>query len=265
MKFFILYLSLSLYAIGAEVLKLGILPHMSSTRLQAIYSPLRVKLTQVLDTKVSMHTTKGFKDYTKALDNGVYDIALIQPFDYPWLHKKHMYIPLARRDTPLEALVVVKDNSVYKNINDLKNKRISVIAQTAAVIQIFHHELKAKEIDVDKEFNFIPANNHFTCMQMVLLDKVEACVTLDKAKSWFELQKKMRPFKVVFRSQVYPHTLFVIHPRVSLEQRNKIQKVLLKWDDRPSHIRSKNLDKSVFVIAKDSDYDVVRNVLKESK
>lgn len=265
MKVFILYLSFSICVLGAESLKFGVFPSMSNSRMQKVFSPLKSKLDQALDIKVTIGTAKGFEAFSEELDNEKYDLAFIQPFDYPSLHERHAYIPIARRDTPLEAIVIVKKKGEYKNLNDLKKHNIAVISEQAAVTRIFRHSLKQKGMNVDKEFSFISAKNHFTCMQMVLVDKADACVTANRARNWFEMQKKIRPFETIFKSKAYPHTLFVIHPRVSEEKRNKIQAVLLKWDDRPAHIRSKNTEKPTFIIAKDTDYDQIRDVIKESK
>ena len=265
MKSFVLLLSLSICGLGAQNLQFGVFPSMSNSRMQKVFSPLQSKLEQALGKKVSLGTAKGFEAFSKELDDEKYDLAFIQPFDYPYLHDKHAYIPLARRDTPLEAIVLVKKKGEYKSLNDLKKHNIAVISEKAAVTRIFRYSLNQKGMDIDKEFSFIPAKNHFTCMQMVLVDKADACVTANRARNWFEMQKNIRPFDTIFKSRAYPHTLFVIHSRISEDKRNKIQAVLLKWDDRPAHIRMKNPEKPTFIIAKDSDYNQIRDVIKESK
>jgi len=238
---------------------------MSNSRMQKLFSPLKLKLDEALDTKVSISTAKGFEAFSEELDEQKYDLAFIQPFDYPWLHDKHGYIPLVKRNAPLEAIVLVKKENEYKSLNDLKKKRIAVISEKAAIIRIFRHSLKEKGMDLDKDFSLVPSKNNFTCMQMLLVDKADACVTLTRAKHWFEMQKKIRPFETIYKSRAYPHTLFVIHPRVSVDRRKKIQEVILKWDDRPPHLRSLNPEKHTFKVAKDSDFDLIRNIIKERK
>lgn len=245
-----------------EEIRFGIFPHLSNSRMQKLFSPLKLKLSSELDIKVSMGTAANFDLFTKELQEERYDLVFIQPFDYPWLHDRHGYIPLARRNTILKAIFIVNKKEEYHSLDDLKGKKVGIISEKAAVTRMIRYSLKEKGVNLDKDFEIVHAKNHFTCMQMVLVNKVTSCVTANRAKSWFEFQKKREPFKTVYQTKGISHTLFVIHPRVSKERRNKIEKVLLKWDDRPKHIKKLHPNTKGFVIAKDLDYDEVRKMIE---
>lgn len=247
-----------------EALLFGVFPHMPATRLFEVFSPIADEFSRVLQRPVKLRSKPDFTEFEQQLQAEVYDIALIQPLDYVWLHDKHGYLPLARRGVPLRTVIIVARNSEVQSIQDLRGKTIAHASRRAAVTQIATAALRAEGLDPDKDIQRSFSRNHFACMQKVLTGQAAACGTARRALAHWEEVKLRDRFRVIYSAPEMPHALFVVHPRVPLEQRRRLSEEILSWPDTESGRKILSRGKLLpFVKAVDADYDRVREFVFE--
>jgi phosphonate transport system substrate-binding protein len=243
---------------------MGVFPHMPMNRLYSLYNPAAQDIGDRIQRRVRMMSRKSFRSYRKQLLNATFDIALIQPFDYPAAARVG-YLPLARRAVPLTAVFVVPRDSSITTLAQLKGKTLVNPPVRAAVTIMSQRALVSRGIKPGKDIRVIYTRNHFSCMQHILVGKADACGTARQALAhWqrFNMQKRLR---VIFETRPVPHALFVVHRRVPADIRNKILQAIISWPRRPEGraILARGPLKP-FIKATDSEYDVIRRYLKHA-
>ncbi len=237
----------------------GVFPHMPLNKLYQVYSPIAANFGKNVGKRVILRSEPSFAAYEKALRAEEYDIALIQPFDYPDAHDKYHYYPLARRGVDLQTVIVVDKNSNYQNLADLKGKRLAAPAPSAAVTIMIKREMKKSGLDPDKYVHWSYAVSHFACLQRVLVKEADSCVTAIRALRHWQKVKLEEKFRVVHMAKSIPHALFVAHERVPEEERNKIKQNILNWPNSKAGQEILSRGNIIpFKEALDEDYNVLR-------
>jgi len=242
--------------------KLGVFPYLPPVQLEDLFVPIAIDFSTALDHKVIFRTTSTFEKYMERVAAQTYDILLIQPFYYVEAADQYSYLPLARYNKPLSALVMVKKESSFQSLSHLKKGIIVTPPKTSAVSYLFAAMLKQADIDPSTDVTIRHVREHVSCQQQVIIGKADACITtlfrMGNSDSTF--RKRLR---ILAKSPSIPHTLFAIHPRIPEAQRNTIKKRILNW---PNTSSGKTIINSLgfgeFVPATDSEYAPVRHYLK---
>ena len=243
-------------------LRMGVFPHMPPSRLYKLYNPAAIDIGRRIQYPVRMMTRKSFRSFRQQLLNASFDIALIQPFDYP-LAARVGYLPLARRAVPLTAVFIVPRNSPITRIEQLKGKTLVNPPVMAAVTIMSRRALITKKIKPGKDIRIIYTRNHFSCMQHILVGKADACGTARQALAHWQKFNMRKRLRIIYETAPVPHALFVVHKRVPAAVRQKILQAIVSWPDRPEGraILARGPLKP-FVKATDREYDVIRQYLK---
>ena len=237
----------------------GVFPFMPMPALIKYYNSVSTDFTRHVNKRVIAQSRPTFKLFSEEIENETYDIIFIQPFDYPKAYSHH-YRPLARRADSLDAILVTRIDSDVKSIADLAGKVLANPPQESAITLVAQKELAKAGLDKKGAVEMIYTGNHFACMQMVLVGKADACSTTSPVlQHWENTQLKTKKLHVIHQSDAVPHTLYMAHERVPMEDQEKFKKAILTWNERPEGKQIlKIFSLSAFVEAKDSDYDVIR-------
>jgi len=242
-----------------EGLVFGVFPHMPLNKLYQIHSPMAADFGKSINQQVTLRSSPSFVEFEKTLYSEEYDIALIQPFDYPEAHDKHHYLPLARRGVSLKTIILVDKKSTFQSISDLKGKRIAAAAPTAAVTTMIKREMKQLGFNPETDFKWAYAGSHFSCMQRVLIQEADSCITAIRALKHWESVKLEEKFRVVHTAKSIPHALFVIHERIPEHHRNQIKQTILNWPKTKEGQAILSRGNVIpFIEALDKEYDVLR-------
>ena len=238
--------------------QLGVFPHLAAGQIENMFGPIAADFSKALGRPVALKTKPSFEDFMGELDRQVYDIAFVQPFDYVWAHDKHGYIPLARRGEPLVGLIVVKADSPLQSLQELKGKKIGLPPEVAAVSHLTKMALLEAKIDprTDTKLQYYKA--HDSCLQQLLIGEIDACGTAAYPLRFFENKWKVK-FRVIAETPTISHALFIVHPRVSKQEREVILKTILSWSATESG--KQLLEKGglkPFIAVTDAEYDSVR-------
>jgi len=245
----------------------GVFPYLPVTKIHELYAPIASDFEAKLGRQVHLGSKAGYATFGAELRKQTYDIALVQPFDYVDAHDKHGYLPLARRSGDLEALIVVRRDSPLQTLHDLKGKIIANPPADAAVSQLTSIALSDAGIHPSADVRRDYGRNHFTCLQSVLIGAADACGTAEQALQTLEGKAQATSrFRVVHRTARIPHTLFIVHRRVSRRDRDALLRTILEWPKTEEGRRILERGQFMpFVAARDAEYEVVREYVRGRK
>jgi len=239
---------------------MGVFPHLPPSQLEKVFSPMASDLGKAVNRKIVMRTNSTFERFAQSLDDQVFDIAFVQPFDYVRIADTIGYRPLAARTEKLAAILVVKKDSPLQNVHDLKGKKIALPPVVAAVSYLVRAHLLANGLDPDKDVRFLHYRSHISCMQQVLIGAVDACGTAPPPLRFFQHKMNVK-MKVVTKSREIPHALFVIHPRVPKKEKQIIKQRIISWSETEEGKRLLERGRlKPFIPITDADYDVIRRM-----
>jgi len=266
MRILILTAIFSFILVAQDEFRFGVFPHMPLMKLHAVFDTVRKDLQKEINIPITLMTKPYYRQYKDELNRGIYDLAFIQPFDYAQAHELQGYTPIARRAENLKAIIVVPKASNYQKISDIKDKVIASAPAEAAVTQMMLTSMKKQDYKVLDEFTISYSKNHFICLQKVVDGEATACITARRAMSFFNQEKGIDGFKIIYETPALPHAVFVVHPRVPEATRVIIQQRILNWstDDKGKLMLKKGRLLN-FVKSIDSDYDVVREFMNSKK
>jgi len=242
-----------------EAYHLGIFPYMAPRQTIKFYGPVSADLEQLLKRPVRLESQLSFSDFTQALSQHVYDIALIQPFDYPDVVEKEGYIPLARLAVPLITRFYVRNDSRYHKLDDLRGTTIAMPPARAANSRMALRALYDHKLVPGRDINIRYFNSHDSCLQQVWVGNVSACTSATPPVKLFEkrMQARLRP---IFDTPPIPHVLFVADPRIPASTRAKLKQHIIDWGNT-QHGREllANLGFPPFTAIKPGEYEVMRH------
>lgn len=242
----------------------GVFPYLPLAKIQQLYAPISADFEAKLGRPVWLSSKSDYALFHEALNKETYDIALVHPFDYVDAHDKHGYLPLARREENLEALIVVRPDSPLTTIKDLAGKVLANPPAEAVVSYLTDLALQDAGINPKTGVKRDYGKNQFTCMQSVLIGTADACGTAEQAMLHFEKEKQMKTrFRILYRGKPSPPPLFVVHKRVPKKDRDILLKTILEW---PSNEEGKKILGAgsfiPFTPARDADYEGVRRYVR---
>jgi phosphonate transport system substrate-binding protein len=237
----------------------GVFPHLPPSQIQRVYAPIAVDFSHALNQKVNFRSTASYKKFIEQLKNESFDIVFIQPFDYVLAHDKYNYLPLVRWDSPMTSVIMVKKDSPFKTLEDLKGKIIANPSKTAAVSQMTKKALLRAGLDIDNDVQLKYTRSHLSCMQKLVLNDAQACGSTSGALELLAKKLDMTKLRVLYETPGIPHVLYAVHSRVPEADRQAIKQAILTWPEREAGKKILQIRTfSTFVPANDDEYNVVR-------
>lgn len=242
---------------------MGVFPYLAPRQLEKVYAPIAADFSNTLNRDVLFMTSSTYKTFMGNLDKQMYDIVFVQPFDYVAIADQYGYRPLVTRNKPLPAIIVVKPDSKFKSINDLRGKTISLPPAVAAMSYLVKDHLEKNGINPDKDVTIEHHRSHASCMRSVLIGNAQACGTAPPALRFFQDKMKSK-LRTIAKTKGIPSTLFATHPRVTEAERSQLIKNIATWPDtKEGKMLLKNAKVQAFIPIEDEKYNGVRVMSKK--
>ena len=240
----------------------GVFPYLSPARLDKIYAPVSQQLSDELGHAIRFQTSSTFNIFLGKLKAGYYDFALIQPFWYPLAVDGHDYQSALNMREPFVSLVMVLADSEFHSVEDLRGKTIATPPAFVPVVHMARESLIKLGLEPGKDVFFEDYKTVDSCMQQVLIRNADACIAPPFAPGPFEKAMNV-DFRPVHESYSIPNLALVVHKRVPGQLRQALVEAIQGWQatSRGQQLLSE-MQTSGFEITRDSDYDVVRTMLK---
>jgi phosphonate transport system substrate-binding protein len=248
-------------------LEFGVFPYVPVTRIHEIYGPIARSFEASLGRRVRLSSKARYEAFGEELHNEFYDIAFIQPFDYVDAHDRLGYLPLARRPGSLEALIVVREDSAPKTLEDLKGLIVANPPADAAVSYLTSMALWGAGIHPENGVKRDYGRNHFTCLQSVALGAADACGVAEQPFRALEQQTSGGArLRVLHTTIGIPQPPFVVHRRLPAKDRNVLLRTILAWPKTQEGREILERGQFVpFVAANDAEYEVIRAYMRSRK
>lgn len=119
-------------ALGAEKLRVGIVPQQSAAELAKVWVPLLGYLQEQSGLELIFETAKDIPTFEKRLAAGEYDVGYMNPYHYIVFHTAPGYTAFAReKGVKLQGLIVVRKDSSINKIEELSGKTVAFPAPAA--------------------------------------------------------------------------------------------------------------------------------------
>ena len=241
----------------------GVFPYLSPAQLSQSYGPVAADFSVLLKRSVRFTSAPTYEAFTQSLREETYDIAMIQPFDYVDAVDHYGYRPLARVDADLKANFVVRLDSSFKTIKDLRGTRIALPSATAAVSRIALKALRDAGLQPGVDVQIRHFKSFGSCMQDVLIGNSSACTTGKAAKAIFEKRMKVT-LRIIYETPAIPHMTFIVHQRLPEAERERLRRRIIDWNKTADGQRIvKGMRFPEFRAVVDQEYDVIRRYEEE--
>jgi phosphonate transport system substrate-binding protein len=238
--------------------RLGVFPYIPVVTIDRIYGPVAAQLTEDLGRPVILKTKPTFEQFLEELENESYDIVMVHPFLYVDARDKHHYLPLARLDEPLTAVVMVREDHPAKTLPDLAGGKIALPPALSAVSALVKAALIGEGLQPDTDVMLEYYRSKPSCLQAVAIGLVDACGVPRFALSQIDPTNEFK-LRQLFETAGVNNFVFAAHARLPQADRIDICKSILAW---PYTARGRAILAggawTRFVVAEDSDYDDVR-------
>lgn len=203
----------------------GVPPTMSPTRLEQVYGPTVVALQDALQETVVFRTKASLAEFGAAISAEEYDILLINFAMYLELAKAAGYVPIARRNMDLRALIVSRKESELHRVDQVRQFIVGSLPRNAMTTRLMKsHLLRQGVCSEELEFQFF---EHYTdCMMALMVGQIDACVTAPAPLENFSERLNIE-FKTITATSSIPHSMIAVHRRVSASMRSMIKEAAL--------------------------------------
>jgi ABC-type phosphate/phosphonate transport system substrate-binding protein len=238
--------------------RLGVFPYLPALTIDRLYGPVAEAFSLELDRLVKLRTRSTFEHFADAIAEESYDIIFVHPFLYVEAVDQYGYLPLARLEQPLNAVLVAAAEGGATGLEDLVGEVIGLPPKLAAV----SHLIKAALIDAGLRPGLDVGIRHFrnkaSCLQAAMAGGVAACGVPSFVFSQVESFGR-HALKTIFAAPPVRHFAFAAHSRMPEEERARLKALILSWNDRESGemVATLGLEQG-FAPIDDGDYDSVR-------
>ena len=244
---------------AAGAYALGIFPYLAPRQTLDLFGPVAAWMGAALGHPVRLTSAASFPDFSRALAEQRYDIALVQPFDVLQTVGQQGYLPLAQHSVPLVSQFYVRDDSPYHRIEDLRGTTVAMPPPQTANARMTLRALLDHQLVPGRDLALRYFDSHGSCIQQVWAGIASACGTARPPIQIFEQRMRAR-LRPIHDTPPIPHVMFVVHLRVPAGQRERLRTLLLGWkDDAAGRALLKNLGFPGFVAPRLAEYDVLRH------
>jgi len=129
----VLALAWSIAQAAPAPFRIGVAPHTSARVIVETYQPLRLYLEKVLERPVEIATAPDFTEFARRAVSQDYDIAITTGHQARLLQSDAAYTPLLTYKADFKSVVVVLEQSPYRQPGDLNGTTIIGLSPTSLV------------------------------------------------------------------------------------------------------------------------------------
>ncbi len=240
---------------------LGVVPFLPPVRLEERHGHFASALSLGLGRHIEFRTRSTFEAFRKEIEDQTFDIILVQPFNYVVAADQYGYLPLARANESLTAVIMVTENSDLKSLRDLKHKVLAMPPMSAAVSRLSRAALSEIGLKIRSDLTMTHLRTYSACLQAVLIGEADACATKVVSLRVFQSSRNLT-LRTLAETESIPHVLFAVHERVPRHDRDVMRRTIFELSDTATGreaLKNSGWLKG-FVAAKDEDYDIVRSM-----
>ncbi len=205
-------------------LTFGIVPQQSVSRLAEEWGPLLAEVGRRAGVKLEFRTAPNIPVFEERMAHGDFDLAYMNPYHYVVFHSSNGYQAFAKeQDRKIRGILVVRKDSAYRTLADLKGKTVVFPAPASFAASILTQaEFGRMHIPIEHKFVI----SHDSVYRAVASGLQEAGGGIQRTfeASPPEIQDGLR---ILMETPAYTPHAFAAHPRVSSEVLAKVQAAMI--------------------------------------
>jgi len=275
MKKFIIVLSVFLISLmgyseniaSKKKLTLGFMPYLSSQQIIKKYQPLADYLSAELGQEVVIEIAKDYSTHLRATGEDKLDISFLGGSPYVVVVDKYGPKPLMARfefnhRPHFRSVFYTSEDSDIKTLKDLKGKSVVFGSRRSTLsTQVPLYMLMQAGLTTD-DFDYEFLNNQENVYISVLLGGHDGGASAEEVFA----ENSNKGLRVIEYSPYLSTHVFVTRSDMDKDLQDKVQKALFKLSSLPEgDAVLKSISKTLtgFVEVQDSDYNLLRGILKE--
>lgn len=247
------FFSINIQAEKKHVYTIGIVPQFEIRHIRKIWQPILKEIEKNTGYKLKLLGSPTIPDFESEFNAGKFDFAYMNPYHLLLANDSQGYRPLIRDiGRKLHGILVVRRDSGINSVRDLEGAKIAFPAPNALGASLLMRANLSNDYNI--KFNPIYVKTHSSVYLNVVVQQTSAGGGVQKTLNQQRFNIKSA-LKILHRTPgVAPHPL-AVHPRISVEVREKIKNtfLLLGESDIGRSLLAKIPMKKVGV-AKMSDY-----------
>lgn len=242
----------------ANSFSFAIPPQQSQEEIVRRWTPIVEHLSNVTGVSLTLASGKDLPTFQSDMKSGAFDFAFVNPVHYAKFHDAAGYEAFARQqNAQLVGIIVVKKDSPFQTLEDIKGQNMAFPAPTAVAATILPmNRLTMLGIDV-------------TPVYVSTMDNVYSAVARGLhavgggEKRTFESQDGTirNDLRILWATPPFPAFTFSAHPRVPKEVVARVQRAMVELNNSE---QGKTLLKAVrfsgIEVAADEDYNDIRKL-----
>jgi phosphonate transport system substrate-binding protein len=238
--------------------RFGVFPYLPALTIDRIFGPIAADFGTALGHPVYLKTKPTFESFASELEQATYDIIFVHPFLYVGAVDRQGYLPLARLDGELTAVVLVRADRPWQAWADLAGRTVAAPPALSAVSELARVALLDAGLVPGIDTTLQHYRTKVSCLQAVWLGSVDACVLPRFVLPQID-QIGDGKLRIMAESGAVKHLVFAAHPRLPAAEREKLRSLILSWphtDQGRAILAIGSWPR--FVTARDADYEEVR-------
>ncbi|MBA7625452.1 putative phosphite transport system-binding protein PtxB [subsurface metagenome] len=258
-----------------EVLVIGRVPAENVVRLLKRSQPLIRYLEKELGMRVRFQFARDYEAMIKGMEKKIYDLVHLGPKSYVKGHERAGYYailkPIRHGSATYRSIIIVRKDSGINTLSDLRGKTFCFTDKESASGYLYPKVLLLKKgIDPDKDFKrvFFTGTHDGVVLNVYHKNFAAGACFDDARKSTFRKEpEKIEELRIIARTPPISNEPFAVRPDLDKKLVKKISKAFLKLGQSPEgreilEALYPGTGLEGYAEAKDSDYDVVREMEK---
>lgn len=213
---------------SAPVLKMGVIPFLSTRALVNVFDPLRLHLQQSLAQPVVAFTAVNHMAFAGSLRQGDYDFAFMPAHTMHVAAEDWGYVPLARTRAPTRIVLATRADSPLDSIDALRGKRVVLLDRLAITSMVAIDELEARGLRAGRDLEIEYLVNISSVLLALDRPEVAAVAMIESTLQDFPLEARQR-VRVMTHLRTVPSPGFAAHPRLDAPGRERLRAALLAF------------------------------------
>jgi ABC-type phosphate/phosphonate transport system substrate-binding protein len=199
--------------------RFGVFPYLPALTIDRIFGPIATDFATALGHPVYLKTKPTFEKFAGELEQATYDIIFVHPFLYVGAVDRHGYLPLARLDGQLTAVVLVRTDRPWQTWADLAGRTVAVPPALSAVSELTRVALLDAGMVPGIDTTLQHYRTKVSCLQAVSVGAVDACVLPRFVLPQIN-QIGDGKLRIMAESGAVKHLVFAAHPRLPAAERD---------------------------------------------
>lgn len=196
-----------------RVYAFGVVPQVDSRELFTVWQPLLNRLSRVTGLRIHLAGSPGIPEFEKALAQGWYDFAYMNPYHLLMAAEAQGYRPMLRDGaSDLQGILVVRDDSPIRDVRQLAGKEIVFPAPNALGASLLPRAYLRDRLDLPYTARYVESHSSVYLNVAMGISPAGGGVMHTLMQQPTAVSSRLR---ILFRTEkLAPHPI-AVHPRVS--------------------------------------------------